>query len=295
MSIKSIGRVGDVEVAQVVDTTILAETAQAWFPDFDRDAVRPHEHWLCPHHYDPESGRIPMPVSSFVLNTRHGNVLIDTCVGNHKDRPLLGEFHRLTTNYLDRLAGIGLRPEDIDYVMCTHLHVDHVGWNTQLVDGRWVPTFPNARYVFSRTEYDATARDSRTTPVQFIRNVYEDSVLPVMEAGQVDLVDGVHEMLDVLTLRPAPGHSPGHLRIELRSGGSVAAFAGDLLHSPIQVPFWQWSSKVCWDRAMAAQTRRDLLEFCVSENVLLIPGHFQAPHVARIRSTGQQFGVEFGW
>ena len=109
-----------------------------------------------------------------------------------------------------------------------------------------------------------------------------------MEAGKACLVEGVHELLDCLTLRPAPGHSPGHFRIELRSQGSVGVFAGDMLHSPIQVPLWEWSTRVCWDRRMAAASRRELLEFCASENAILLPGHFQAPHVGRIKQAEER-------
>lgn len=290
------GRIGSVEVARIFDCALLGETAQNWFPDFDREAIRPHEHWLCPDHLDPETGRIPMPVHSFVLRTRHHTILIDTCVGNDKERPGLGEMHRLSTGYLERLALAGVRPEDIDFVMCTHLHVDHVGWNTRLLDGRWVPTFPNARYVMSKLDFDA-ARDAAAMPQMpaAVRNCFADSVLPVVEAGQVEFVAGLHEMLDGFTLRPAPGHSPGHIRIELRSNGATGVFSGDLLHSPLQVPLWQLSSRVCWDKAMSARSRRALLEFCVETDAILLPGHFQAPHVGRIRADGDTFAIDFGW
>ena len=290
------GKIGSVEIARVLDCTLLGETAQSWFPDFDRDAVRPHEHWLCPDHFDAETGRIPMPVQSFVLRTRHHNILIDTCIGNDKERPGLVEMHRLTTGYIDRLAKLGLTPEDIDFVMCTHLHVDHVGWNTRLIDGRWVPTFPNARYIMSRTDYAATqAAADMPGMVAPVRNCFRDSVLPVVEAEQADMIDGVHQMLDEFTLRPAPGHSPGHIRIELDSRGETGVFAGDMLHSPLQIPLWQLSSKVCWDKELSAKSRRELLEFCVDKDALLIPGHFEAPHVGRIREEGDSFGIDFGW
>jgi glyoxylase-like metal-dependent hydrolase (beta-lactamase superfamily II) len=295
MLLRKDGAVGKVEIARVLDSYLLAESAQVWLPEFDREAVRSHEHWLCPTHYDPESGRIPMPVHSFILRTQHHNVLIDTCIGNDKERPGLGEFHHLTTRYLDRLAAVGLRPEDIDYVLCTHLHIDHIGWNTRLVDGRWVPTFPNARYVMSKVEFETTRADADKVPIPALRNCFYDSVLPVVEAGKVEFVEGVHQFLDELVLRPAPGHSPGHIRIELRSDRELAVFAGDMVHSPIQVPFWQWSSRVCWDQKMAAQARRELLEFCVAENALLVPGHFEAPHVARVREDHGTFALKFGW
>jgi glyoxylase-like metal-dependent hydrolase (beta-lactamase superfamily II) len=123
------------------------------------------------------------------------------------------------------------------------LHVDHVGWNTRLENGRWVPTFPNARYVLSRTEYEVAKKEaSGPNSRSLFTQVFEDSIHPVVEAGKACLVDGIHELIDQLTLRPAPGHSPGHFRIELRSQGAVGVFAGDILHSPIQVPFWEWST-----------------------------------------------------
>lgn len=292
----SIGRIGAVEVGRVLDSYLLGETMQGWFPDFTREAVEPHVHWLCPHYYDPESGRLPMPVHSWLLRVGSTNVLIDTCIGNHKSRPDKFEMHMLNTRYLERLKELGAAPEEIDYVLCSHLHLDHVGWNTRLENGRWVPTFPNAKYVFSRVEYEAAKQEaaSATCP-PFLRNVFEDSVFPVVEAGKACLVDGVHELLDALTLRPAPGHSPGHVRIELASKGERGVFAGDMLHSPVQVPLWPWSTRVCWDRPMASRARRELLEFCASENALLLPCHFEAPYVGRIRATGETFAIDFGW
>ncbi len=180
-----IGKVGDIEVARIFDTSLLGFTAQAWFPNFDREVLRPHEHWLCPVHYDAESGRFPMPVSSFVLRIAGKNVLINTCIGNHKSRPQYPEMHMLDTHYLDRLAKEGLRPEDIDYVLCTHLHVDHVGWNTRLVDGRWVPTFTNARYVVSRKEFEAAQQELSNPKIMPVaKATFEDSVLPIVEPAR---------------------------------------------------------------------------------------------------------------
>ncbi len=293
---KSIGRIGSVEIGRVLDSYLLGETTQGWFPDFDRDAVKPHQNWLCPTHYDAESGHFAMPVHSWLVRVGRYNVLIDTCLGNDKSRPGLVEGHMLDTRYCQRMAELGVTMNDVHYVLCTHLHVDHVGWNTRLRNGRWVPTFPNARYVLSRTEYEAAKKNALnpTSPPLF-RHVFEDSIHPVVEAGAACLVDGVHELVDQLTLRPAPGHSPGHFRIELRSQGAVGVFAGDILHSPIQVPLWEWSTRVCWDKRMAAASRRELLEFCASENALLLPGHFQAPHVGRIKRAGGTFAIDFGW
>ena len=295
-SMAKVAKIGDVEVARIFDTVLLGYTAQAWFPKFDREALRPYEGWLCPVHYDRESGRFPMPVSSYLLRITGKNILIDTCLGNDKERPGMPETHRLATCYLDRLSQEGLRPEDIDFVLCTHLHVDHVGWNTRLLNGRWIPTFPNAQYVVSRKEYEGfLAFLKRPATPQVDQNYYNDSVLPIVEADKMVLVDDFHEMLGCIRLVPYPGHSPNHVSIELRSQGSTAAFVGDLLHSPIQVPMWQWSTVIDTDQEQAARSRRKLLEFCCTENVLLVPGHFEAPYAGRIRPDGDTFSIDFGW
>jgi glyoxylase-like metal-dependent hydrolase (beta-lactamase superfamily II) len=217
-------------------------------------------------------------------------------MGNHKTRPALSEFHLLKTRYIERLAEVGVTPGQIDYVLCTHLHADHVGWNTLLENGRWVPTFPNATYIFAKPEYEAAKAEAAMPDLPpFLRQIFEESIFPIAEAGRAQFVDGVCEILDVLTLRPAPGHTPGHIRIEVQSSGERGVFAGDILHSPVQVPFWQWSSQVCWDRALAAVTRRSLLQFCSSENALLLPAHFEAPHVGRIREVAGTFAIDLGW
>lgn len=289
------GMVGAVEVARVFERSLTASAAR-WFPAFDREAIGNHEHWLCPDHLDAATGNFEMPVQSFVLRTDRHVILIDTCIGNDKDRDGSPQMHMLNEPYLERLAALGLVPEDVDYVMCTHLHVDHIGWNTRLVDGRWVPTFPNARYVMSRVEYEATRTEAElagTSP--FLKNCYQDSVLPIIEAKRHLFVDGLDEMLGLITFRPAPGHTPGNLQMELRSRGECAIFAGDILHSPMQIPFWQWSSMLCADPAQSAASRRALLERCVEENALLVPGHFVAPHVGRIREDHGTFGIDFGW
>lgn len=293
---KSIGKLGNVEVTHVLDSYLLGETAQCFFPDFDREFLRPHEEWLCPTHYDRETGHIRMPVQSWCLRVGDRNVLIDTCIGNNKSRPDKHEMHMLESRYLDRLSAVGLRPEDIDYVLCTHLHVDHIGWNTQLENGRWVPTFPNARYLLSKMEYEAAKRDAaNVTCSASIRQAFEDSIHPIVETGKAYMIEGDCGLFDGVTLHATPGHTPGHLRIEVRSLGAVGLFVGDILHSPIQVPLWMWSSRFCWDRRMAAEARRQVLEICASDNALLLPGHFEAPHFGRIRKVRDTFAIDFGW
>jgi len=184
-----------------------------------------------PSFVDPATGLLVMSFHSLVVRTPAGVLLVDTCVGNHKDRPMLPEWHRQEWPYLERLAGVGLTPADIDFICCTHLHGDHVGWNTRMVDGSWVPTFPNARYLFARSELDYWQTHHDEEPESMYRRPWEDSVLPVIAAGQVDAVADDAEILPGICLRPAPGHTPGHtsLQVNLPETGPVF-LTGDLYH-----------------------------------------------------------------
>lgn len=290
-----LGRIGAVEIARVYETTTTLNV-KSWFPGLDPAALQPHLAWLAPRFLDPVTGDFPLPIQSWVLRSKGRTILIDTCYGNDKDRPGYADADHLHTPYLDRLKAVGVAPEEVDIVLCTHLHIDHVGWNTRLVDGRWVPTFPNARYIWSRIEREDAARTSVAPATRpFLRPVYGDSVLPILKAGLAQEVDGVFALDDNILVRPAPGHSPGHVRVELRSNGGLAVFAGDLLHSPIQIPLWRQSSVADADPALAARSRHDLLSFCADEGALLIPGHFPEPHVGHITRQRDSFAIRFDW
>jgi len=181
-------------------------------------------------------------------------------------------------------------------VMCTHLHVDHVGWNTRLENGKWVPTFPNAKYVMSRTDHDhwaALAKKADTEAYQV--NTYNDSVLPIVEAKKAEFVSGDHGMCGCLTLKPAPGHTPGQIRVDLDSRGKRAIFAGDALHNPVQVPLWKWNSCFCEDRDLARKSRHTLLADCVEQGALLMPAHFAPPHAAYVKDKGDRFELDWDW
>ena len=281
--------IGDAKIARLYDSSLLGETAQSLFPSFSREDVRPHEVWLCPHHFNAESGHVRLPVQTFVVEALGKVMLIDTGIGYLKDRPLMTEMHRLTTRYLDRLATLGVGLEAVDYVLFTHLHADHVGWNTRRIGEDWTPTFPNARHIVSRHELETQRRDAATTSFVAAQNVFRDSVQPILDAGLLDIVEDGDEILDLLRFRPAPGHTAGHMRIELRSGGETAVFAGDAIHSPMQIPFWNWSTKWCADPEAAQRSRHELLEFCVNERAVLIPAHFETPHMVRIKNAGGTF------
>jgi len=262
---------------------------------FERPVLERHLDWLVPDHYVPERDALITSVHSWLIRTPHHTILLDCCAGNHKDRPWLPRFNRLDTPFLERLRAAGARPEDIDIVLCTHLHADHTGWNTVLRDGRWVPTFPNARYLFSRKEneyWDPRINvEAAEDPMR--RLAYADSVLPVVEAGQAELVDGAHAIDDMLLIEPAPGHTPGHVILKLRAGGAGGVFSGDVLHHPLQVYMPHWNSGFCELAEEARATRRRVLEHCAEQGDLLFPTHFGAPHVAAIVARADGFAARF--
>ncbi|MBM3555998.1 MAG: MBL fold metallo-hydrolase [Alphaproteobacteria bacterium] len=282
----SLAHIGAFALDRVVETDGLGFSPKGLIADLDEAVFESHFGWMVPGHYDPATRRFVMGVHSWVLRTSRHTILVDTCAGNHKTRTQMPGFHKLDTPWLARLAEVGVRPEAVDFVLCTHLHVDHVGWNTRLADGRWVPTFPNARYLFSRVEHDhwAKGRDE----------VYVDSVLPVVEKGQARMIEGSDEIEAGLRIEPAPGHTPGSVILAAESQGSRAIFSGDIMHHPVQVFEPDWNSRFCVDQAQARATRRLVLERCSDSGALLLPAHFGPPHGGRIRRRGDKFAIDFG-
>lgn len=260
------------------------------FPSFDADAFeRERSDWLDDTLVDSMTGRLLMSLHSYVIRSAHHTILVDTCVGNHKPRPETRAWHMRNGPFLEDLAAMGVAPESVDYVLCTHLHVDHVGWNTQLRDGRWVPTFPNAKYLFHEKEYaywesaEMAAGSGATR-----RAAFEDSVLPVVAAGQTELVSGDHQLDDSVFLEHAPGHTPGHVFVHLRNGGHRAVFTGDCLHHPLQIAYPRWSSRYCTDPERSAETRCDIVERVADTDTLMLGAHFPTPVAGRVVSNGER-------
>jgi len=288
--------IGDVSITRIEEQVGFASVApEKYLAGLDRAALQAHLGWLVPHHYAPDHDRLITSVHSWLIRTKYHMVLLDCCAGNHKDRPGFTRFHQLDTPFLARLQAAGATPEAIDIVMCTHLHSDHVGWNTVRRDGRWVPTFPNARYLFSRAEneYGDPRRNSRADADLMRSNAYRDSVLPVIESGQAQLIDGNYAIDDTLLIEPAPGHTLGHMILKVEHAGERALFCGDVVHHPLQVYAPQWNSVFCELPEQARATRRRVLDHCADENALLFPAHFAAPHVAVIARDGETFRPQF--
>jgi glyoxylase-like metal-dependent hydrolase (beta-lactamase superfamily II) len=271
-------RIGDVTVTKIVELEAVGGS-RFILPDATREAVLPMA-WLRPHFADDE-GRLKMSVHALVVETPSRRVIVDTCIGNDKQQRAIPGWNGLSTAFLADLALAGYPRDGIDTVICTHLHVDHVGWNTMLVGGRWVPTFPRARYLMGRVEFEhwrSRREDERHGPV------FADSVAPVFEAGLVDLVETDHRIADELSLVPTLGHTPGHVSLRIQSRGEEALITGDFLHHPCQMARPDWTSSADHDPDLAQRTRRAMFERLAGSAVLVIGTHFAgatAGHVVR--------------
>jgi glyoxylase-like metal-dependent hydrolase (beta-lactamase superfamily II) len=286
--------VGQASIARVEETYGPTYAPRDLFPDWSEEIFAEHRHWRAPNHYDPASGLVKLSVHSWLLQIGRQKILIDACCGNNKVKPARPFWHMLNVPYLERLAAAGARPDEIDFVMCTHLHHDHVGWNTQLKDGRWVPTFPNARYVISKPDFEYFQQldaDPKLGPAEL--GTFREGVLPVVEAGRADLVTGPHRLNEHLEIVPAPGHSAGHVVFKLDSGGERAAFIGDVFHHLLQVFYPHWNFPKNSDAAQARVSRRQVLEDCAASGALVLPAHVGAPFAGRIEATGEGFAPRF--
>jgi glyoxylase-like metal-dependent hydrolase (beta-lactamase superfamily II) len=262
------------------------------FPDATPEAIDAHRAWLEPRLLDPATGHLVLGFHAFVVRTPRRTIVVDTCGGNDKPRPRKPRYHRQQWPFLERLAAAGVEPESVDTVVCTHLHVDHVGWNTRLVDGRWVPTFPRARYLFARAEWEFWRREYASE--RFVDDPYaDDSIVPVFEAGQAELVAADHVLDDGVRLLPTPGHTPGHVCVQVTGGGREAVMSGDLMHHPVQCAEPDWSSTFCVDPAHSRRTRRAFLERYAGTDTLIMPAHFPAPTAGRIVAEGRAWRFAF--
>jgi glyoxylase-like metal-dependent hydrolase (beta-lactamase superfamily II) len=248
------------------------------FPDATAEILAAQMAWLAPRYYDPASRLLMTPIQSFVVRARGRIIVVDTCVGDCKQR-LRPMFHRQQRGWLSRLAALGISPEQVDTVLCTHFHVDHVGWNTRLQDGRWVPTFPRARYLFTREEWEYWRSAEGVRALERTGDYIDDSVIPVVEAGLADFVAMDHELCPEVRLIPAAGHTPGFVCVDIRSSGERLVLAGDLMHTPLQCIFPEWTTRFCADPNGAVRTRIRLLSQWAKERTPIMPAHFSSPSI----------------
>ena len=277
--------IADITIHRVVEMERAFMPALEMLPDLTPALLAENRHWLAPKALDAEDNLL-MCFQSYVVRTPHHTILVDSCIGNDKERATRPVWHMKTDSvYHDALAAAGFSVDDVDFVMCTHLHADHVGWNTRLANGRWVPTFPKARYLFAETEYAYWEASHAKTPVP----AFGDSVLPVMEAGKAELIRSEHALDDHVRLLPTPGHTPGHVAVCFGRGADVAVMSGDLMHSPLQTRHPELSPRFDVDPKQAAMTRRAFLERYCDTATLCCPTHFPSPSHGRVTRWGDGF------
>ena len=233
--------------------------------------------WLVPHYANAE-GRLRLNVQSWIVETPTNRIIVDTCIGNDKTNRSVAAWNGLSKPFLNDLAAAGYPADTIDTVICTHLHIDQVGWNTKLVDGKWVPTFTNARYLFGKTEYDHWAAHS---PEGEHKAVFEDSVQPIVDAGYADLIGSDHRIGDEVSLIATPGHSPGHMSILVTSDGQQALLTGDVAHHPCQMAHLDWSSTADSDPVQSIEARKMLFSRFADTPTLVFGGHYDPGHIVR--------------
>jgi glyoxylase-like metal-dependent hydrolase (beta-lactamase superfamily II) len=279
--------VADMTIHRIVELETPFMAAREMLPGLTAEILDENRAWLQPHSLGADDV-FRLCIQSYIVETPHHTILVDTCLGNHKPRARPEWSMRTDETYLRTLNAAGFALEDIDYVMCTHMHLDHVGWNTRLQDGRWVPTFPNARYVFSRAEHDywqaVNAKDGNP--------VYLDSVLPVVEAGRAELVADDYQLGDHMRILPTPGHTAGHVAFCFGQAADEAVMAGDLIHVPLQTRYPELSFVRDQDMAKAAATRRAFLERYCDTGTLCCVAHFPSPSVGRVTRWGDGFRCE---
>ena len=278
---------GEVTISRVIELGRSSFPTSAMLPESTPEAIARHHHWLRPHFFDEAVGDLASRIQTFVVRTPRRTVIIDTGLGNDKPRDGAPTWHMRQGSYLADLAAVGVKPDDVDLVLCTHLHVDHVGWNTRLVDGRWRPTFPDARYVFAGEEFEFWKHESRKPGGN--EPCIEDSVLPVADAGQAVLVESNYVVDDYLSFEPSPGHTPGHVCVRLQTSAGEAVFSGDIMHRTVQVAEPQWSSRFCQDPVRSRDAREAFIERHADSGVLVLAAHFPEPGFIVRRDGGCQF------
>ena len=291
--------VGKFTVESIVERERVPVAAQWLFPNVTDGIVDKHKHALGPNFINPQTNEFYLCFQSYLVRANGKNIIVDCCNGNHKSRKTIPFLHDLSSpDYMNNLARFGLEPADIDMVCCTHLHTDHVGWNTRLDNGRWVPTFPNAQYVMSAMEFEYFKALNAKDPAKPANHgAFNDSVLPVIEAGLARLIDLGHADSLVLDegvkLQAAHGHSIGHMAMKLTSTGASAILCGDAIHSPIQFLEPQLYNMGDFAPEQARETRHRILSECAENGSYLLPAHFPAPTAVLVAATVDGFTCRF--
>lgn len=275
-------RIGEIIITKVVDVVNMVPPGLL-IMEATAENLAPLAHWLKPHFLD-DDGNAPLSIHTFVVSTPETTVLVDTCIGNDKPR-MIPDWNMRQGRFLEDLASMGVEREAVDTVLCTHLHVDHVGWNTMVVDDRWVPTFPRADYLFGRAEW--AFWEDEVDP--FGKEAKGDSILPIFEAGMAVLVESDHRVAPGIQLIPTPGHTPGHVSVVIESAGERAVITGDMMHHPVQMARPDWKDIADVDSAQAELTRLAFLQRFCDDHTLVLGTHFATPTGGRIVRDGDAY------
>ena len=275
-------KIGNVKVTRVVESEALWPATRL-LPDATPEQLAKDADWLA--RFIDDKGNIKLSVHALLLESQGKKIIVDTCIGNDKERSMFPEWSHQNLPFLDRLASAGCPHDKIDHVVCTHLHVDHVGWNTMLDKGKWVPTFQNARYVLGGTEWDF----HKTQEDVLFKEPVEDSIKPIISDGMADLVDAEHRVTDEVWLESTPGHTPGHVSVRISSGGENAIITGDMMHHPVQCKYPEWDDHFDSDPPLAKKTRRAFCERYADTGTLVMGTHFATPTVGKIVKHGDSF------
>jgi glyoxylase-like metal-dependent hydrolase (beta-lactamase superfamily II) len=277
-----------VTIHPIVEQQTADFDVMAFFPTLTKALLDENRSWLQPTFLDPTTNKLVFCIQGFVIKTPHHNILIDTCVGNHKPRPTRPFWHMLNSDRFEsELASTGLGVGDIDYVMCTHLHTDHVGWNTRLDNGRWVPTFPHAKYVMADRELEHWTKRERDNPASC--PWITDSVLPIVAANRAQIVKSDFALNDQVQLMPTPGHTIDHFSVLVGRAGSDALITGDMIHSPLQGKYPDLGMVVDYDSRQAGETRRKVFDRFSEQHTVICATHFPAPSTGHVRRQGDGY------
>ncbi len=278
-------QIGDVSITRLVEV-VLNAPIKSLFPDNSVEELAAHYSWLKPDFINAD-GNMNLSIHAFLIQAGGLKMIVDTCAGNNKDLPLFPEWNRMNNPFLENMTRLGFAPDTIDRVMCTHMHFDHVGWNTVEVNGKWVPTFPNARYLYAKGEW-AFWKDHEDP---YGANTIEHALKPVLDAGLVDLVEDSHRVNDEISLIPTPGHTPGHVSVLIQSRGQEAVITGDMFHHPLQMAHPEWIDMADTSSALAEKTRREFMARFGNKPSLVLGTHFATPTGGHIGgdATGSRF------
>ena len=272
-------KLGNLTIHRIVEQEGPFFDVLKFFPTLTKELLEENRAWLQPRFVDP-ADQLMLCIQSYLVRTPHHNILVDTCVGNHKPRPTRPFWNMMKSDRFEKsLAATGLGVGDIDFVMCTHLHTDHVGWNTRLDNGRWVPTFPKARYVFADRElaYWTKRQKDDAAAVPWVT----DSVLPIVAANRADIVSSAHAFNDLVTLIPTPGHSIDHYSVQVGKSGADCVITGDMIHSPLQARYPEFGMMSDYDSPQAGRSRRELFGRFCDTSTLMCTAHFPSPSTGR--------------